>query len=179
MLSNDELIEQCIHRHDRRAQKELYERYSPIMFAICLRYMPTREDAEDALISGFTTIFTKLDSFQNKGSFEGWMKRIMINNAISMLRSNSKYAYNIDEEPDINIAGEYHNIEHTLNAKDIMTAIRELPTGYRTIFNMYAIEGYSYEEIADMLHISLGTVRSQLFKARKILQKKLTEYEGQ
>ncbi|MBO4582371.1 MAG: sigma-70 family RNA polymerase sigma factor [Bacteroidales bacterium] len=177
MLSDDELIKKCIQGNDRQAQKELYNRYSATMFAICLRYMPTYEDAEDALVTGFTFIFTKLESFQNKGSFEGWMKRIMVNNAISMLRSNSKYALTLNEEAIPDRQSGSNTIENNINAKDIIALIRQLPAGYRSVFNLYAIEGYSYEEIAGMLNINIGTVRSQLYKARKILQNKLTEHD--
>ncbi|MBP5413101.1 MAG: sigma-70 family RNA polymerase sigma factor [Bacteroidales bacterium] len=177
MLSDDELIDKCIQSNDRQAQKELYNRYSAVMFAICLRYMPTYEDAEDALVTGFTSIFTKLNSFQNKGSFEGWMRRIMVNNAISMLRSNSKYAVTLNEDAMYDLQSPHNTIESGMNAKDIIALIRQLPTGYRSVFNLYAIEGYSYEEIAEMLNINIGTVRSQLFKARKILQDKLTEHD--
>ena len=176
MLSENDLIVECI-KGNRQAQKQLYEQYSPLMFAICLRYMDNRATAEDALITGFTAIFSKINTFEYKGSFEGWMKRIMVNNAISLLRANNKYATLYDDNTTVqNVKFEHESIINKLNAKDLIAIIAQLPTGYRTIFNMFAIEGYSYEEIAQQLDISIGTVRSQLSKARKVLQHKLKNY---
>jgi RNA polymerase sigma-70 factor (ECF subfamily) len=174
MSSEEKLIQQCICG-DRFAQKQLYEQYSPLFFAMCMRYMPNREDAEDVLVMGFTTIFTKLDTFKNEGNFEGWMRRIIINTAITSLRSNSKH-YEMkkkEEELDKGIRASEDTIYAQINAKDILLQIQNMPTGCRTIFNLYSIEGYSYDEIAKMLQINIGTVRSQLAKARKKLQKKL------
>jgi RNA polymerase sigma-70 factor (ECF subfamily) len=179
MLSEQELIEKCICG-DRIAQKQLYDKYNALFFAICLRYMPTREDAEDALIMGFTAIFTGMDTFKQEGSFEGWMKRIIVNTAITVLRSNSRH-YEIERgHEDIENKGEEESINMTysrINTADILAQIQQLPEGYRTIFNLYAIEGYSYEEIAQLLQINIGTVRSQLSKARKSLQKKLQAFK--
>ena len=178
MLLEQELIQGCVCG-DRVAQKQLYDRYNSLFFAICLRYMPTREDAEDVMITGFSIIFSKMDTFKQEGSFEGWMKRIIINTAITTLRSNSKY-YNTEHDSEeldgIENVESAKTIYEQINIKDILGQIQQLPTGYRTIFNLFAIEGYSYEEIAQMLDISIGTVRSQLAKARKTLQKRLEEF---
>ena len=178
MLSEQELIRKCICG-DRVAQKQLYEKYNSLFFAICLRYMPTREEAEDVLIVGFTTIFAKMDTFKQEGSFEGWMKRIIINTAISALRLNRKY-YETERESEeweqIGKTESANEIYEQINTKDILNQIQQMPDGYRTIFNLYAIEGYSYEEIAQMMDVSVGTIRSQLAKARKTLQKKLQEF---
>ena len=175
MLLEDELIEKCIYG-DRLAQKELYERYSPILFAICVRYMPTKAEAEDVLIMGFTSIFAKIESYKSEGSLENWMRRIIINLAIDTLRINHKH-YEMRTEnrewDDENIFVSKNTTYSQINIKEIMKQIKQLSTGYRTVFNLYAIEGYSYEEISNMLGISMGTVRSQLAKARKLLQKKL------
>lgn len=162
------------------AQKELYEKYSPLFFAICVRYMPSREEAEDVLVMGFTSIFTKLNTFKNEGSFEGWMKRIIINTAITTLRANNKYYEMKDENGEIEkdrVSTSENMIYSQVNIKDILKQIQQMPTGYRTIFNLYAIEGYSYEEISSLLGINIGTVRSQLAKARKTLQKKLQAFK--
>jgi RNA polymerase sigma-70 factor (ECF subfamily) len=179
MLSEQELIEKCICG-DRIAQKQLYDKYNALFFAICLRYMPTREDAEDILIMGFTAIFTRMNTFKQKGSFEGWMKRIIVNTAITALRSNSRH-YEVErghEDPENKGEEEAINMTYSrINTADILAQIQQLPEGYRTIFNLYAIEGYSYEEIAQLLQINIGTVRSQLSKARKSLQKKLQAFK--
>jgi len=178
MFLEDELISECICGN-RKAQKELYEKYSPYFFAICMRYMPTREDAEDVLVMGFTSIFAKLDTFKDEGSFEFWMKQIIINTAISTLRMNNKY-YKINrdsEDAEGNLISMSENKTYSkMNVKYIMEQIRQLPDGYRTIFNLCAIEGYSYDEIAVKLGINKNTVGSQLIKARKLLQNKLKDF---
>jgi RNA polymerase sigma-70 factor (ECF subfamily) len=178
MLSEEELIQRCIS-NDRIAQKELYETYSPLFFAICLRYMPTVEDAEDVLVMGFTVIFSKLDTFKNEGSFEGWMKKIIINTALNTIRFNHKHYETKDINKEIekqkNLLSE-NAIYGQLNVKDILKQIQQMPTGYRTVFNLFVIEGYSYEEVANLMGINKGTVRSQLARARKILQQKLEIY---
>ena len=176
MLSEQELIQKCVCG-DRIAQKQLYEKYNSLFFVICLRYMPTREEAEDVLIMGFTAIFTKINTFKQEGSFEGWMKKIIVNTAISSLRLNSKYYDTEREVEELEQSGKTelvnNEIYEQINTKDILSQIQQMADGYRTIFNLYAIEGYSYEEIAQMMNVSVGTVRSQLAKARKILQRKL------
>jgi RNA polymerase sigma-70 factor (ECF subfamily) len=175
MLSEKELIQGCISG-DRCAQKELYEKYSPLFFATCLRYMPTVEDAEDVLIMGFTSIFNKLDTFKDEGSFEGWMRRIIINTAISTIRLNHKHYEwkhkNGEIEKIKNVLSE-NMIYSQISIKDILKHIQQLPTGYRMVFNLTVIEGYSYNEVANMMGIDKGTVGSQLARARKILQSKL------
>jgi RNA polymerase sigma-70 factor (ECF subfamily) len=178
MLSEEELIEGCI-AGDRTAQKQLYERYSPSFFALCLRYMPSREEAEDVLIMGFTAIFEKMDTFREEGSFEGWMKKVMIHTAVSTIRANSAHYSLENEEKVLNDAGVsmLHNVTYSaINMRDIMNQIRQLSDGSRTVFNLYEIEGYSYEEIANILNISIETVRSQLARARKKKKKRLRDY---
>ena len=162
MLSEDELIEGCL-KGDRKAQQQLYDKYSGVMFAVCLRYMPTTQDAEDALVTGFTTIFSKL---------EGWMKKLMVHNAISLIRKNAKFFCQDDEDLE-HLNDEQPDIISRISAQEIIQLIQTLPDGYRSVFNLYAIEGYSYEEIAQMLNVNIGTVRSQLSKARKTLQEKI------
>ena len=160
-MSEEELIQRCIS-NDRIAQKELYQTYSPLFFAVCLRYMPTVEDAEDVLIMGFTVIFSKLDTFKDEGSFEGWMRKIIINTAINTIRFNRKYYetkdINKEVEKNKNISPE-NTIYSQLNVKDILKEIQQMPTGYRTVFNLFVIEGYSYEEVANLMGINKGTVR--------------------
>ena len=176
-MMEKELIHECICGN-RVAQKELYEKYSSLLFAICMRYMPTREEAEDVLIMAFTSIFTKLDMFK-EGSFEGWMKQIIVNTAISRLRvCQKRYETEITNEEWINNKGitPEKMIYSQIDRKYIMQQIQQLPDGYRAVFNLYVIDGYSYEDISDILNISIGTVRSQLSKARKTLQKTLQDF---
>ena len=175
MLSEDELIKQC-KKGDRKAQKHLYDKYAPVLFALCQRYMATTEEAEDAFITGFTLIFSKLDTYKNEGSFEGWMKKIMINNAISCLRTNEKYKHLEDEQCLENMGSEVPSPQQKLEAQEIVEKIQNLPVGYRTVFNLVVVEGYTYEETAKMMNINIGTVRSQLNRARKELQKQLQIY---
>jgi len=179
MLSEEKLIEGCI-AGNRTAQRQLYEQYSPLLFALCLRYMPIREEAEDVLTMGFMAIFEKIHTYRNEGSFEGWMKKVMINTAINTFRANSKHYFQQEDENILDeaaIATTRNTVYSEINAKDIMNQIRTLSDGYRTVFNLYVIEGYSYEEIANILNVNIGTIRSQLAKARKILQKKLKGYK--
>jgi RNA polymerase sigma-70 factor (ECF subfamily) len=180
MLSEGELIRKCI-QGNRTAQKQLYEQYSSLFFAVCLRYMPVREEAEDVLVMGFTLIFQKMDTYKNEGNFEGWMRKIIINTAITTLRANKKhYEMRVNEEERLikrkNAMSE-NTIESHITAKEILSQIEQMSIGYRTIINLYCIEGYSYEEIAQLLNINIGTVRSQLSRARKILQKKLEDFK--
>jgi RNA polymerase sigma-70 factor (ECF subfamily) len=140
--------------------------------------MPSIEEAEDVLIMGFTSIFSKMETFKSEGSFEGWMKRIIINTAITSLRMNNRHYVMKKESENIekkkNILSENENMIYSqIDVKYILNQIQQMPTGYRTVFNLYVIEGYSGEEIANAMGIKEATVRSQLAKARKILQKKL------
>jgi len=179
MLSEEKLIEGCI-AGDRTAQRQLYERYSPSFFALCLRYMPTRAEAEDVLIMGFTTIFEKMHTFREEGSFEGWMKKVMIHTAISTIRVNEEhYLLESDETmlSNAEIARSQNLVYSAISVMDILNQIQQLPDGYRTVFNLYEIEGYSYEEIANTLNVNIGTIRSQLARAKKSLQKRLKEYK--
>ena len=164
---------------DRTAQKQLYEKYSPLFFALCLRYMPSRAEAEDVMIVGFTTIFEKMHTFKNEGSFEGWMKKVVVHTAVSTIRANYNHYFREENEnslDDAEIAASQNITYSAITVKDIMSQIQQLSDGYRTIFNLFVIEGYSYEEVAEILNVNVGTIRSQLAKARKILQKRLKGY---
>jgi RNA polymerase sigma-70 factor (ECF subfamily) len=178
MLSEEKLIEGCI-AGNRTAQRQLYEQYSPLFFALCLRYMSRYEEAEDVLIMGFTAIFEKIHTYKNEGSFEGWMKKVMVHTALSTIRANRMPYFLRKNESSLNdaeIATSQNVTFSAISVKEIMYQIQQLSDGYRTIFNLSVIEGYSYEEVADILNLSVGTIRSQLAKARKILQKKLKGY---
>ncbi len=172
MLKDENLIKECL-KNNRVAQKELYDKYSSKLMGVCIRYTNSKEDAEDMLIEGFTLIFQKLSMFKGDGSFEGWMKRIMINNAISHFRTNSKYRFHKDIEEVYNEIEKQESIIEKMEAQRIMKLVNSMPKGYRMIFNLYAVEGYTHREIADKLDLSEGTSKSQFSKARKWLQNRL------
>ncbi|MBK7957053.1 MAG: sigma-70 family RNA polymerase sigma factor [Bacteroidetes bacterium] len=172
-FEENDLIQKCI-QGDRLAQKALYEKFSRKMYYICLRYTTFEEEAEDILQDGFVKVFKSIQSFEGKGSFEGWIRRIVVNTAIEYYRKKSNHA-SLSELEDSEFTGfEEHTIE-SFSEKEILKLIQELPVGYRTVFNLYAIEGYSHKEIGEMLQISDGTSKSQLARARAILQGKVND----
>lgn len=158
---------------DSGAQKGLYDWLSPKMFAVCLRYMGDRMAAEDVLQDGFVTLFAKLDSYSGVGSFEGWARKIFVNTALMSLRKSDvlKDTGDIEEARGV-IGGQVSPIEE-IGYKELVRMIGELPTGFRTVFNMYVVEGYSHKEIGEALGISENTSRSQLLRARTLLQSKI------
>ena len=174
---SDRLLKACI-QGDRKAQRKLYEQLAPKMFPVCLRYMNNREMAEDVMQDGFVTLFSKLDSYSGTGSFEGWARKIFVNTALMQLRRNDvlKESDNLDDAWDIGSPDP--SAIQEIGHKELLELIAELPPGFRTVFNMYVIEGYSHKEIADELGISENTSRSQLQRARVILQKKILETQG-
>ncbi len=168
IISDSDLIAGCI-RGDRKMQYELYQRYSPKMFGVCLRYAGNTEEAEDVLQEGFIKIFKKIDSFRSEGSFEGWIRRIFVNTAIEHFRRKS-YLQPITEREESTVEGQYVSVLDSLAEKDIIKLVQQLSPGYRTVFNMYVVEGYTHKQIADILGISEGTSKSQLSRAKIILQ---------
>lgn len=165
-------IWQGCQAQDKKSQAQLYSIFSKKMFVLCLRYAQTTLEAEDILQNGFIKVFTKHHLFDGKGSLEGWIKRIMVNTAIESYRqSKEKYTDSIDEQHENTIHS--HLTSDTSSYQDLLKLIKELPLGYRTVFNLYAIEGYSHKEIAEMLGISEGNSKSQLSRARQALQQKL------
>jgi RNA polymerase sigma factor (sigma-70 family) len=150
-------------------QEEMYRRFSPRMYAVCLRYAGNAEEAEDILQEGFIKIFKKLDSFRGDGSFEGWVRRVFVNTAIEHFR-RKRYLQPVTEREENTIEGKSLSALDGLAEKDILALIKELSPGYRTVFNMYVVEGYTHKEIGDMLGISEGTSKSQLSRAKVILQ---------
>ena len=170
-----QLIAGCKEKK-RESQKHLYEKFSRSMYGVCLRYARNNETAEDLLHDGFIKIFSVIDSYSEKGSFEGWMKRIFINMALEKLRKEKSTIVieEMGEVPDLidNDNEEVSNIPE----EELMKMIQCLPKGYRTVFNLYAIENLSHREIAQMLDIAEGTSRSQYIRARQILQGKIVEY---
>lgn len=169
--SENEMIEGC-KKGDRHAQKLLYDRFSGKMFALCCRYVKDKMEAEDILLTAFTKILDRIGQYKNEGSFEGWIRKVMVNESLSYLRKNkSMYVETdieaVDKEPN------YEKLENHLEAQDLLKLISELPSGYRIVFNMFAIDGYSHKEIGEQLGINENTSKSQLSRARIVLQKKL------
>jgi RNA polymerase sigma-70 factor (ECF subfamily) len=161
---------------NQQSQRELYERYSGLMYSICFRYVNDSSQAEDLMISGFMKIFKHIGQFKGLGSFEGWMKRIIVNDALAYIRKNKSLYLKVDVE-QIDFEPDYQMLSNHLEAEDLLKLVEELPTGYKTIFNLYAIEGYTHKEIGEMLGISINTSKSQLSRARVILQQKLIATE--
>lgn len=153
-------------------QELLYKKFSSKMYGVCLRYSGNVDDANDLLQEGFIKVFKNLLKFRGEGSFEGWMRRIFVNTSIEHFRKKIKL-YNVSEVQENTIEDTDLNILDTLAEKDIITLVNELSPGYKTVFNMYVIEGYSHKEIADMLGITEGTSKSQLARAKGVLKKSL------
>ncbi len=168
MQADTNLIKRC-KKQDSTAQKVIYNKYAGLFFGICLRYMKNAMDAEDALIESFYKIFSKIDQFKEEGSFEGWMKRIVINECLMKIRKSNNLNLHVDIDNAFNI-GEDAQIESNLNFNELMELIDELPTGYRTVFNLYVLEGFKHREIAEILGISINTSKSQLILAKKKLR---------
>jgi RNA polymerase sigma-70 factor (ECF subfamily) len=167
-IPESDLISGCLEG-DRRMQEIMYNRFSPRMYAVCLRYAANATEAEDILQEGFIKVFKKLDTFRSEGSFEGWVRRIFVNTAIEHFR-RKKYLMPVTEKEENTIEGKYISVLDELAERDILALVQELSPGYRTVFNMYVVEGYTHKEIADILGISEGTSKSQLSRAKVILQ---------
>jgi RNA polymerase sigma-70 factor (ECF subfamily) len=170
--SEEQIINGCI-MGDRKMQYMLYQRYAQPMFALCLRYAKDYHMAEDILQDGFIKVFRFIGNFRKEGSFEGWLRRIFINTAIENLRK-SVHLFSIVNEEGTPIDVKDENVFDGLEVNDMLEMIQSLSPGYRTVFNLYAIEGYSHKEIAEMLQISEGTSKSQLARARQLLIEKVT-----
>ncbi len=172
--SEEQLIDLC-RSGDRKGQKMLYERLSPLMLGVCRRYLKNLEEAEEVLLNGFLKVFSRIDQFQGNGSFEGWVRRIMVNESLNALKKRKMSFVDDDPETEQLMVDETDESRH--NEELLLRMIDLLPQGYRTVFNLYAIEGYNHQEIADQLGISENTSKSQLSKARKNLQAQLSAYQ--
>jgi RNA polymerase sigma-70 factor, ECF subfamily len=171
-----EIIQQAVN-NNRHAQQKIYTQFSPKMLSVCRQYIKDIHQAEDIMITAFMKVFTNLKNFEHKGSFEGWIRRIMVNECISFIRVQKKVKF-IDDENYFEES--FNNIESQFSVEDIQFLIDNLPDGYKMVFNLYAIEGYKHQEIAQMLDINEGTSKSQLSHARKMLLtqiNKLKNYE--
>jgi len=173
-LNLPHIINKC-KSQDPEAQKHLYEMYKDTMYAICIRYLKSHQDAEDVFIDAFYKILTKIDMYKGDGSFEGWMRRIMVNESLMFLRKKTNLHLTV-EIPDTDIPDTSPNDEDEFTFEEIMSILEELPIGYRTVFNLYVFEDYKHREIGEMLGISINTSKSQLILAKKkvhdILKKK-------
>lgn len=174
--TEESLISGCRKKH-RQAQRDVYNWLSPRMLAICRRYIKDVNEAESVMITGFMKVLGKIEQYSGEGSFEGWVRRIMVNESLLYIRKNKGMYIEVDieyadTEPNYELASE------NLQADDLLNLINCLPIGYRTVFNMFAIEGYSHREIAESLAISENTSKSQLSRARKMLQKQIIEKEA-
>ncbi len=177
-MTDIELIKGCI-KDDALCQKSLFNRYASMLLGVCMRYARNKEDAEDILQDAFIKIFKKLSQFKGDGSFEGWMRRVVVNTALKKY-TVSRYSkeFSVEEVKDSHLpdSNDVLAFNH-LTEKDLLLLIHNLPDGYRIIFNLYVIEGFQHDEIANMLGIQPGTSRSQLVKARQMLQREIIQMQ--
>lgn len=170
----NELIQLAVE-NNRQAQQQIYSKFSPKMLSVCRQYIKDIHQAEDIMIIAFMKVFTNLKNFQHKGSFEGWIRRIMVNECISFIRVEKKLKYSEEENY---VEESFNNIESQFSIAEIQYLIDSLPDGYKMVFNLYAIEGYKHQEIASMLGINEGTSKSQLSHARKMLQGQINKLKN-
>jgi len=170
LFKNESKLIKRAAKNDRAAQRELYELHSGKMLSVCRQYIKDMQHAEEVMLNGFLKVFTHLNDFESKGSFEGWIRKIMVRESISFLRAQKKVVFSDVEIADPNFSTEMNT---ELNVAHIQNLIDGLPEGYRMVFIMYAVEGYKHAEISKMLNNTEGTSKSQLFKARKMLQEQL------
>jgi len=172
MDPEQELIDKCLG-NDPFAQELLYRRFAPKMYGICLRYVRQREDASDILQEGFIRVFTNLKAYRGDGSFEGWVRRIIVNTAINHYKANTKYSRDLSVD-EVHISANIDNDALSrLSTEELLKLVQELPDGFRMVFNLFVIEGYDHKEIGQMLGVTENTSKSQLHRAKIALQKKL------
>jgi RNA polymerase sigma factor (sigma-70 family) len=176
-MTNDTLLIKACLDNNTAAQKEVYARHSPKMMAVCYRYAKNKEDAEDMLQEGFIKVFSQLSNYKFLGSFEGWIRKIIVHTCINVLKKNRKFNDTLDIVNANNLYIKEDIVTSNFQAKKVIECIRMLPVGYRTVLNLYAIEGFNHAEIAEMLDIKESTSRSQYARARTILQKLLVKHQ--
>ena len=174
-MSLEQLIKNCV-KQDAKAQSQLYKQYASKLFSLCLKYSKNYAEAEDNLHDAFITVFRKIDQYNNKGSFEGWLKRIAINTSLQRYRENVGVFDIVNE-------GNIEDVTVDINDKDVhidflLKIIQELPDRYRLVFNLYVLDGYSHVEISELINISIGTSKSNLARARMILKEKIEDYKA-
>jgi len=168
-MTEEAILKGCL-QNNAVAQKELYSRYSPKMLAVCYRFAHNREDAEDMLQEGFIKVFGQIQTFRNQGAFEGWIRRIIVHTCINNLKKNKKFNDSVDLIHATSMQIREESVPSIVQAKQVVECIRILPIGYRTVLNLYAIEGYSHREIGNMLDIEESTSRSQYTRAKQMLE---------
>ncbi len=168
-MTEEAILKGCLN-NNAAAQRELYNKYSSKMLAVCYRYGHNREDAEDMLQEGFIKVFLQIHTFENRGAFEGWIRRIVVHTCINILKKNKKFNESVDIIYATAIQVREESVSAIIQAKQVVECIRILPIGYRTVLNLYAIEGYSHREIANMLDIEESTSRSQYTRAKAMLE---------
>lgn len=174
-IAESDLIKGCIEGN-RAMQEELYNRFSSKMYAVCFRYANNADDAKDLLQEGFIKVYRNLHRFRAEGSFEGWIRRVFVNTSIEHYRKKSVALTSVSEKEEGTIEDADISALDKMAQKDILEIIQQLSPGYKTVFNLYVIEGYSHKEIGELLGISEGTSKSQLARAKSILQKKIAQY---
>ena len=177
LFSQEAQLVKALKKEDPKAQRQVYDKYSTRMLGLCFRYICDEMAAEDVMVEGFLKVFSKIDQFNSDGSFEGWIRRIMVNESLGHLRKQKRILEdNLSDEA--NNIPDYIQADQQLEMQELLDLIERLPTGYRTVFNLYAIEGYAHIEIAEMLGITESTSKSQLHRARALLQKMVSEWEN-
>ena len=171
-MTEEALLQGCL-QNQPTAQKVLYQRYSPKMLSVCYRFAHNREDAEDMLQEGFIKVFGQIHTYRAQGAFEGWIRRIMVHTCINHLKRNKKFNESLDITQAAGLQVREETVPSIVQAKEVVECIRLLPVGYRTVLNLYAIEGYSHKEIATVLDIEESTSRSQYTRARQMLEEVL------
>lgn len=177
-MNEQQLIEGC-RKGDRRAQKVLYETYARKMMGVCLRYVNDRETARDLVQDGFLKVFTHIDSYSGEGSFEGWLRKIFVNSALEYLRKADVLRESTDIDSTAELVQTGSSPISEIAAAELMNLIQGLPAGFRTVFNLFAIEGYSHKEISERLQITESTSRSQYTRAKQLLQQKVNALYGE
>ena len=168
-MTEEAILKGCLKK-DAAAQRELYNRYSPKMLAVCYRFAHNREDAEDMLQEGFIKVFSQVHTFESRGAFEGWIRRIIVHTCINILKKNKKFNESVDIIHATGVQVREESVPSIIQAKQVVECIRLLPIGYRTVLNLYALEGYNHREIAGMLDIEESTSRSQYTRAKAMLE---------
>jgi RNA polymerase sigma factor (sigma-70 family) len=173
MMSDQQIIEGCA-RHERKAQRMLYEKYSRLLLGVCMRYAVNKAEAEDILQDSFLKIFFRIKDYSGTGSFTGWLRKVVVNTAITHYHLNLKYRYYVEIDEYVSVESGVAGFEEDFfTADELIGVLSELPAGYRMIFNLYAIEGFKHKEIAEMMGIDTNTSKSQYSRARAVMRGKL------
>jgi len=174
-ITEKDLVALCI-KGDSKGHRMLFDLFAGRLMSVCRRYGRSQEEAEDMLQEAFIKVFSNLESYTASGSLYGWLKSVAVNTCIKVLHKKSNKIVSEDIS-DVQLAGRLENVHQNLAAEDLIAIINSLPLGYKSVFNLYEIEGYSHKEIGDLLHISESTSRSQLAKAKKLLKRSIPDYQ--